>query len=149
MIQRLDHKKTTIAENIYTVFQKSYAVEAKLLEAVDFPPLKRKPSSFKESENIFFGFYMDEYLAAVIELASPNNTIHVQSLVVLPQYFRLGIASSLLSFVLVSYPSKLFSVETGLKNIPAIELYKKFDFIETKQWDTDHGVRKVRFEKNL
>jgi hypothetical protein len=32
-------------------------------------------------------------------------------------------------------------------NMPATKLYKKFNFIEVAQWDTDHGVRKIKFER--
>ncbi len=50
------------------------------------------------------------------------------------------------TFTLVE--SNLIVVETGVKNKPAIKLYEQFGFKETKQWDTDHGVRKVKLEKN-
>ena len=40
-------------------------------------------------------------------------------------------------------------VETGVENEPAILLYKKFGFKEVKQWDTDHGIRKIRLERNI
>jgi len=99
MIQRLDHTNKTTAVSIRAVFQKSYAVEAELLGAVDFPPLQRTVDNFLASEHVFFGFYMDEHLAAVIEVATFEDAKHIQSLVVLPRFFRLGIASGLLSFV--------------------------------------------------
>jgi hypothetical protein len=28
-------------------------------------------------------------------------------------------------------------------------LYKKFDFKEVKQWNTDHGIRKIKFELRI
>jgi len=40
-------------------------------------------------------------------------------------------------------------VETGLKNEPTTQLYLKLGFREVYQYDTDHGVRKVRFEKKV
>ena len=52
-----------------------------------------------------------------------------------------------MKFVLDTFDSKLFVVETGLNNGPATKLYEKFGFIEVKQWDTNHGVRKIKFEK--
>jgi hypothetical protein len=36
-------------------------------------------------------------------------------------------------------------VETGLANGPATALYQAFGFKVVRQWDTDHGVRKIRF----
>lgn len=149
MIQRLDPTRSDVAEHIYEVFQKSYAVEAKLLEAVDFPPLRRTPNDFLSCKNDFYGFYIDTKLVSVIELALQKPAVHIQSLVVHPDYFRMGIASSLISFVFVTYPAPLFTVETGFKNEPAIALYTKFGFIEKKKWDTDDGIRKIRFEKSL
>ena len=43
--------------------------------------------------------------------------------------------------------SKIFTVETGLENKPAIKLYTSFDFKESKQFYTNHGIRKVRLKK--
>ena len=50
-------------------------------------------------------------------------------------------------FVLDTYASAVFTVETGIDNHPAINLYVSLGFVEQDQWDTNHGVRKVRFKK--
>jgi ribosomal protein S18 acetylase RimI-like enzyme len=146
MIHKLQHKNKDIARKIRSVFQISYAVEAKLLSAVDFPPLKRKLVDFIESNNTFFGVFLNDALAGVIEIKKSNTSVHIQSLVVAPKFFRQGIGRKLTEYILNSYDSKIFTVETGVKNKPATELYKKLGFVEVKQWETDHGVRKVRFE---
>lgn len=146
MIHKLQHKNKDIARKIRSVFQISYAVEAKLLSAVDFPPLKRKLEDFIESNNTFFGVFLNDALAGVIEIKKSNTSVHIQSLVVAPKIFRQGIGRKLTEYILNSYDSKIFTVETGVKNKPATELYKKLGFVEVKQWETGHGVRKVRFE---
>ena len=146
MILKLDQKLVETAEHIRAVFQISYAIEAKLLQAKNFPPLQRKLNAFLESETIFYGYIKDELLKAVIELEERNDSIHIQSLVVDPTYFRKGIASALLQFVLDTYKANLFTVETGLDNEPAKYLYQNFGFVKTREWDTDHGVRKIAFE---
>ena len=147
MIRKLENKDEEVSHSIRSVFQVSYAVEAKLLDAIDFPPLKRPLESYINSKNDFFGYFKNEVLAGVIEIKHHNTFTHIQSLVVNPEFFRQGIAQELMTFVLKLYDSKPFMVETGVKNKPASDLYKKFNFIEIKQWDTDHGVRKVRFER--
>lgn len=149
MIKRLQHTNLTMATNIRSVFQVSYAVEAKLLNAIDFPPLKRPLESFLKSETEFFGFWEHKELAGVIEIDHNKNYTHINSLVVAPNFFRQGIAQKLMEFVLNTYNSNLFTVETGVKNGPATALYKKFNFKEIKQWETDHGVRKIRFELSI
>lgn len=147
MIKKLQNNDAEVAINIRSVFQESYAVEAKLLNAIDFPPLKRSLENYIESDNDFFGYIKDQELAGIIEIKHHTGFTHIQSLVVKPHYFRQGIAQKLMEFVLNSYNLKPIIVETGIKNTPAIQLYKKYNFIEVKQWDTDHGVRKIRFER--
>ena len=147
MITKVDNKKVEISKDIYSIFQASYKVEAKLLKATNFPPLKRTITNFLSCNNMFFAYYLGKDIAGLVEVDDNSESTHIQSLVVYPQYFRKGIAKQLVQFVLDSYTSRLFTVETGLDNKPAIKLYKRFGFQETKQWDTSHGVRKIRFEK--
>jgi ribosomal protein S18 acetylase RimI-like enzyme len=85
----------------------------------------------------------------VIEIDHNNSATLIRSLVVDPFFFRQGIAKKLMEFVLDTFDSNLFVVETGLENGPATALYEKFGFIEVEQWDTNHGVRKIKFEKRI
>lgn len=149
MITRLKHKEYETAQQIQVVFQASYAVEAKLLKAVDFPPLKRTINEFINSKTDFYGYWKDDVLAGVIEVRNKEKLTHIQSLVVHPDNFRQGVASQLLQFVFDNYHTETFMVETGVDNYPAIALYQRFGFREVKQWDTDHGIRKIRFEVGL
>jgi len=52
-----------------------------------------------------------------------------------------------MEYVIQTFNSNLFVVETGLDNGPATKLYKTFGFYEVKQWDTEHGIRKIKFER--
>lgn len=149
MIKKLNHTNSGIAKNIYTVFQASYAVEAQLLKATHFPPLQRSLESFVKSDHAFLGYLKKGELGGVIEVNTKGTITHIQSLVVHPKFFKQGIAKALLEFVFNAYDSELFTVETGVENGPATQLYQKFGFTEVKQWDTDHGVRKIRFEKRI
>lgn len=147
MIQKLDNKDRVISQKIRAVFQKSYAVEAKLLNAKNFPPLQRILGNFLQSNTTFFGFLKNEKFAGIIEISEYHSHTHINSLVVEPQFFRQGIASKLMQYVIHKFDSKRITVETGVLNTPACQLYKNFNFKEVMQWDTDHGVRKIRFER--
>ena len=149
MVIKINNKETKIAEEIRAIFQVSYAVEAKMLKAIDFPPLKRTVSQFVNSNSEFYAFFIIKNIAGIIEIDSHDDLTHIQSLVVDPKYFRKGIGRKLVQFTLDTYRSKLFTVETGIDNQPAIKLYKSFGFQELKQWDTNHGIRKIRFEKKI
>lgn len=149
MIEKLQNKEIDIAIQIRSAFLVSYAVEAKLLNATDFPPLKRRLESYVQCDNDFFGYTINQELGGIIEIKHENSFTHIQSLVVNPKFFRKGIAKKLMEYVLNSFDDKPFMVETGVKNGPATKLYKKFNFEEVNQWETDHGVRKIRFERNI
>ena len=147
MIERLENSDIEVSKRIRSVFQLSYKIEAKLLNAIDFPPLKRPLKSYVNSNTAFFGYFIEDELAGVIEINQDNNSLYINSLVVHPDFFRQGIAKELICFVFDKFDSDLFMVETGLNNGPAVELYKKFGFKEVKQLNTDHGVQKIKFER--
>ena len=149
MIIKINNKKNKIAKEIRAIFQVSYTVEAGILKAVDFPPLKRTVSQFLNSNSEFYAYYLIKNIAGVIEIENHEDLTHIQSLVVYPKYFRNGIGRKLVQFILDTYKSRIFTVETGIDNHPAIKLYKSFGFQEQEQWDTDHGIRKVKFEKRI
>ena len=147
MIRKINNKELSIAESLYDIFQASYAVEAELLQAVDFPPLQRTVLEFISSKSDFYAYYYDNNIAGIIEVKSDEDLMHIQSLVVYPSYFRKGIATKLVQYVIDTYDTKVFTVETGVDNYPAIKLYKNFAFQEQSQWDTDHGIRKIRLKR--
>jgi len=149
MIKKLDHKIIGISEKIRYIFQASYIVEAKLLQAKDFPPLKRAIDDFLSSEGEFYGYYKNQELVAVIEIKKSKDSTHIRSLVVDPKFFRQGIAQSLISYLFDSLDSVIYTVETGAANQPAVTLYEKNGFVEIERYYAEFDIRKVRFERRI
>lgn len=145
MIKLLDHHDQSIALQIFHVFQVSYAVEAALLDHPDFPPLKRSALDIMNSPTIFYGFWKEGVLAAAMEIKSTKGATHIQSLTVVPEYFRQGIGYKLLHFAVQAHSSALITVETGLGNTPAIIFYENFGFVKQKIWMTEVGIEKIAF----
>tara|TARA_Y100000780_G_scaffold193300_1_gene182058 strand:+ start:126 stop:656 length:531 start_codon:yes stop_codon:yes gene_type:complete len=143
MINKLNNKNIEIANIIFTVFQKSYAIEASLIEALNFPPLARNTEDIKKSETTFYGFTENECLAAVIEVDTNSQCLDICRLTVDPSYFKKGIASKLINYVLEMSDLSYARVETAVANTPAINLYKKHGFVEFKRWTPSHGIEKL------
>ena len=147
MIKEINNKDIEISKKIYNIFQKSYKIEAKILNVSKFPPLERSIENIINSDTLFFGFFIKKKIVSIIETENNFQSIHIKSLVVCPNYFRQGIGTKLVQYVIDTYDTKILTVETGADNYPAIKLYKNFAFIEQSQWDTDHGIRKIRLKR--
>jgi ribosomal protein S18 acetylase RimI-like enzyme len=143
MIKQLDNSNDHIANQIFNTFQRSYKIEAQLIGVVDFPPLQRSAKHIKSSKTLFYGFYENDCLAAVVEIVFENRHLEIHSLTVDPDHFRKGLANRLLRHVLTNFDFSEAIVETAVVNTPAINLYKKHGFIEFKRWTPSHGIQKL------
>ena len=149
MIEKLFNTELAIANEIHSVFQESYKVEASLLGVTDFPPLNRPIKDYQKTRNEFFAYRKHGTIAGIIEINDKRDYTDICSLVVDPHFFRQGIATALIEFTISNFESNLYIVETGVENTPACNLYKKFGFQEVKQWDTKFGIRKIAFELEI
>ena len=149
MISKINHTQHEQAQDIRRIFQVSYKIEAKLLGASYFPPLHRSLVQFINCTNDFFGYYEEQTLVAVVEMKHEEYHMHIQSLVVDPKYFRRGIASKLITFVLAHYDKDIFTVETGRDNPPARRLYESFGFVLQKTYTAAENIVKVRYQKKI
>ena len=84
MIVKIDNKSDEIAVEIRRIFQASYVIEAKMLKAIYFPPLKRTISQFIDSKSKFYAYYIKQNIAGLIEISSNKYITHIQSLVIYP-----------------------------------------------------------------
>jgi len=140
-----------MSELIYSIFQRSYQVEAKLIGSKNFPPLTRTAKNIQETSQSFFGLWSSKRLAGVIEVELSGLTLSICSLVVDPDFFRQGVASQLIDFLVKSLDYQEAYVETAVANLPAIKLYQKHGFTEVKQWTPQHGIKKIQLKafKNI
>ena len=88
MIERFENSDIEVSKRICTVFQLSYKIEAKLLNATDFPPLIRPLKSYVNSNTELFGYLKYGELAGVIEIEHNNSYTDINSLVVNLEYYE-------------------------------------------------------------
>lgn len=145
MITPLDHQHPEISSKIYQIFQRSYAVEAALLQCHDFPPLKRTIIDIQQSKTHFYGYFDQTEMKACMELEVSKEHIHIRSLTVDPVFFRQGIGFKLLGFVADTFQTQRITVETGNANQPAVDFYLTFGFDKDRVWMTEFDIEKVSF----
>jgi ribosomal protein S18 acetylase RimI-like enzyme len=144
MIELLDHHAEDVALQIHKVFQRAYKVEAQLVGASEFPPLQRSVAHIRSARSKFLGQWAESGLSVVLEYSLSAAHLGIDSLVVHPRYFRRGLGSEILRSLLDSAAWQTADVETAAMNHPAIALYEKFGFAESKRWATRDAIEKVQ-----
>lgn len=140
---RLDHTRPDAAAEIHRVMMAAYEVEAGLLGVADFFPLRRTVAQILSAESLFFGAFSDGRLAAAAEIEAEADPVNIASLVVAPDHFRKGLATTLLRSILSLYQDRNLTVSTGVLNRPALLLYEKLGFRERRRWSTHDGIPMV------
>ena len=156
-IQKLNNSASEDSQQIYQVFQSAYKIEADLIGIENFPPLSRTVEHIQASTTQFYGCIVEGELAGVIEISlseeSAENisktTLEIESLTVSPLFFKQGIASRLIEFVLQNKAFEYAIVETAAVNQPAIKLYEKHGFRIFKQFTPEHGIEKAALKKSV
>lgn len=143
MFRLLDHRSAEAAVDVHRLFQRSYRVEAELIGAEDFPPLRRTADQIRASCTRFLGAFEDSRLVAVLEYTIDGAHLCVENVAVDPDCFRRGWGRRLLAASLDGEVWRTASVETAAANHPAIALYEKAGFALVRRWETAEGIEKV------
>ena len=135
-----DNSSEAIARQIHAVQMSAYAQEAKLLGAIYFPPLSRTVDDIRNCQETFFAaFISNQLVGAISTLPDPEGMgTNIATLVVAPSMQRKGIAKLLIQEVLSQCDSASLTVQTGVKNVPALNLYYQHGFIEVRRWLVGH-----------
>ncbi|MDQ0859244.1 N-acetyltransferase [Bacillus sp. V2I10] len=147
MIKHLNHKEYSTAEKILRIQIPAYQIEADLIGFRDIPQLKETAKDIADSEETFIGCIIDNEIRGVLSYERDAETLNICRLVIHPNYFRLGIASTLLDYFLKQNTNNRVKVSTGTKNIPAITLYQSFKFMKTGEIEVAPGVSITVLEK--
>ncbi|WP_234775715.1 GNAT family N-acetyltransferase, partial [Paraburkholderia tropica] len=130
----LDHRNREIADGILAVQLAAYQQEAALLRVERFPPLDRNVFDILESNDDFFGARIDDVIVGVFSLEAANGETPacISSMTVIPEYQRRGVARALMSELLRAFDEEHLTVSTGMRNEPALALYRQFGFAVTQ-----------------
>lgn len=141
---RLDHTDPGESERICTVMRRAYAVEAELIGAAEFPPLRRTAEDIRTTEAAFFGCVDGGRLLAVAEVEDAAGPApNIAGFVVDPDAFRRGIGTALLRHVLGGLDGDRVTVSTAAANRPAIALYEKRGFEIVRHWLVGDAIEMV------
>lgn len=150
MIKKVNLKDIATVKSVLELQLASYKIEADIIEFHDIPPLKDTIDSLKECDEHFYGYHINDVLAGIISYKIIENVLDIHRVAVHPRFFRMGIAGKLVSFIeeLESNINKVV-VCTGKKNLPAVNLYLKNGYKNTKDIEIIKDIYITEFEKIL
>ncbi|MEK7433703.1 MAG: GNAT family N-acetyltransferase [Cyanobacteriota bacterium] len=146
-IEKININDFKIASEILKIQKESYKIEADLLNYYDLPPLKETEEDLIHSKEEFWVYKIENKICAVISFILEKEFLDIYRLFVSPEYINKGIASKLLKKIEKEFDKvSFFKVQTGLKNKPAINFYKKhnFNLIEIEKINDDLEIAKFR-----
>ncbi|MGG1520022.1 GNAT family N-acetyltransferase [Paenibacillus oryzisoli] len=157
-IQRLHLQTNEEILRLLSLQLASYRVEAEIIGFDDIPPLKDGIPSIREAlaTETFYGYLskvpgqQEPTLAGAISISRDSCVVTICRLMVHPDFFRRGIASSLIAHIVEEQEqlgAARFIVSTGSANLPAIELYERFGFVVRRVFTVPPGVSLTTFER--
>ena len=150
LIKKIDITNPIVAEKVLNIQIRSYSVEAKIISFYEIPPLKDTIETLKKTEETFFGYYLNGELCGVISIKIEKGIIDIHRLMVHPEHFNKGIASSLLSFIEENIEDcETIIVATGTKNEPAVTFYLKNGFFERGKKSVPEQLSLSFFKKKM
>ncbi|NBI29083.1 GNAT family N-acetyltransferase [Chengkuizengella marina] len=149
MIKKLDITREEVAREVLKIQLPSYKIEAEMIDFYDIPPLKDNVQTLQKCDEIFLGYYVGEQLAGAISYEIEASILTICRMIVHPDYFRRGIASALLNYLLdLNLEVKKMIVSTGRDNEPAKKLYQKFGFTEVADIEVVKDVFITKLQRN-
>ncbi|MHA0858457.1 GNAT family N-acetyltransferase [Paenibacillus sp. CMAA1364] len=150
MIVKLSLEFEDIVHQIWRLQQVAYRLEARMIGFDEIPLLLDTVDSLRTCGETFFG-EMDEdgeLLGAIAVCSESEGNMTMTRMMVSPTYFRRGIASRLIQYVLDEYKdTPLFIVSTGTQNVPAYTLYLKHGFVPFDSFEVAPGVELTSFHR--
>jgi len=132
----VDHSAEPVARAIHAVQRSAYAQEARVLGVQEFPPLRRTLEDVRTCAEEFLAVYVGSELvgSASVEPDHESAGVIIASLTVAPAFQRRGLATALLEELLRRHGEDVITVQTGAANLPALELYARSGFVESRRW---------------
>lgn len=150
LIKKINIKCKATAKQVLELQLASYKVEAKIIGYYDIPPLRDTIESLIECDEIFYGYMINDVLAGIISYKVTESILDIHRVAIHTNFFRMGIARKLVSFVEdIEKNINKIVVCTGKENLPAINLYFKKGYQKINDIEISKDVYLSKFEKTI
>lgn len=150
MIKKINLHDLPEVTRLLEIQKASYQMEADLIGFDGIPPLHETLEILQGCPEIFYGYWVDGILAGAVSYEFDGATLDICRMMVRPDFFRRGIAKSLLEFMETIEPhTQKIIVSTGALNTPARQLYERHGFSLVGEKFITAGLVIAQYEKLL
>lgn len=149
MIEKLDHRDESTAEQIWLLQHAAYRAEAELIGFAGLPPLKETAADIRRLRETFYGIRdEDGELVAALSVETDGGNVTICRVMVHPSRFRSGLARRLLAQVEREYADAArMRVTAADANVPAVRLYASMGFVPVQSFSPAPGLVMTEFVK--
>ena len=149
MITETEISTPTVVVQLHALCHAAYALEAKWIDASQFPPLSESLLELQQSADRLLIYAEAGVIFGALTFATTANCLNVTRLVVDPARFRTGIATALLNYLVerIACGSRV-TVSTAEANLPAVLLYQRLGFETIAFSNTREGIRLIQLAKS-
>jgi ribosomal protein S18 acetylase RimI-like enzyme len=129
----LSKAKENDLPSILELQKRAYQIEAERYADPGLPPMLQTISDIQREflEQTFFKAVYQGRIIASVRTKVENETCYINKLIVDPEYFRLGIAKTLMMHIeTIASEVKRFELFTGHLSTPALGLYQSIGYRE-------------------
>lgn len=140
MIVKLNNKDRVRAERILETQTAAYKIEAEIIKFYEISALNDTVETIINSNEIYLGYEINSTVAGFLSYEYKGNFFEICKMTVDPDFFRNGVAGSLLRYMMADIvKNSKVVVSTGSKNVPAKNLYRKYGFEEKNEIEIEKG----------
>lgn len=148
MICKLIPTAFDVASNILAIQIPAYEIEAQYINSTAIPRLYDTVPDIQNCNETFYGYILENKLIGFISFINKGDFIDIHRLVVSPDHFHKGVATSLLLYLFNIFSNDAkYIVQTGKANKPALSLYKKHGFIVVNDIVLPDGIILTQLKK--
>lgn len=149
-IRPLDLSDDETARAVLALQRAAYAVEAALIGSDGIPALTETLERLRAAGESWLGTLDAEtgrLAGALARRELDDGTVDICRLVVVPEAFRQGIATTLLNALDSAFPGRSMVVSTGRDNEPAVALYRRRGFRAVRDREAAPGLWITELER--
>lgn len=137
-----------IAEDIWYLQHAAFREEVVRLGVKTVPPLMETVDDLRRTPDTYIGYEKDGEWIGAVSYYMQGRLLKLRRLMVHPAYFRQGVGTALLNYLLSHTPHDQAEVHAGERNDPAVGLYRKMGFYPVEKVKVSDGFELLRFVRN-